>query len=92
MPVEIRSSPTATVTVKVPSVDNRVCEAIRQMLQQSSYREVRMVSCSFHEGVAVLRGKVSSFYFKQAAQELVRRLDGVDQVVNLLSVRGCGKQ
>ncbi len=61
-------------------------QRIQQKLNVSSYFEIRRVSCSFHEGVAILRGRVSSFYFKQTAQEIVRKIDGVDQIVNRISV------
>jgi osmotically-inducible protein OsmY len=60
----------------------------RQRLSQSPYRELKNVSCGTNEGVLVLRGKVSSFYLKQLAQELVRRTDGVGAIVNQLEVDG----
>lgn len=37
-------------------------------------------------GVVVIQGCVDTFYHKQVAQELLRRLDGVARVVNLLEV------
>ena len=48
--------------------------------------ELRFVSCDFHEGVLTLRGRVSSFYLKQVAQTLIRRVDGVGEVNNRLDV------
>ena len=44
------------------------------------------LSCEYCEGVVVLRGRVQSFHEKQLAQELVRRMDGVNIVVNRLVV------
>lgn len=38
------------------------------------------------EGVVVLQGRVETFYHKQVAQELLRKLDGVERIVNLLEV------
>ncbi|TWT77927.1 BON domain protein [Posidoniimonas polymericola] len=38
------------------------------------------------EGSVRLHGSVSTFFEKQMAQELVRRLDGVDRIENLLQV------
>jgi osmotically-inducible protein OsmY len=55
-------------------------------LRNSGYHELYLVSCDFHEGVLTLRGRVSSFYLKQVAQELIRRLDGVGEVNNHLVV------
>jgi osmotically-inducible protein OsmY len=55
-------------------------------LRKSRYHELHLVSCDFHEGVLTLRGCVSSFYLKQVAQELIRRLDGAEEVNNRLEV------
>ena len=55
-------------------------------LRNSGYHELYFVLCDFHEGVLTLRGRVSSFYLKQVAQELIRRLDGVGEVNNHLVV------
>lgn len=38
------------------------------------------------DGAVRLHGSVSTFFEKQMAQELVRRLDGVDRIENLLQV------
>jgi osmotically-inducible protein OsmY len=55
-------------------------------LGKSGYHELHLVSCDFHEGVLTLRGCESSFYLKQIAQELIRRLKGVEEVNNRLEV------
>ncbi|TWT33733.1 BON domain protein [Posidoniimonas corsicana] len=38
------------------------------------------------DGEVRLHGNVTTFFEKQMAQELVRRLDGVDRIENLLQV------
>ncbi len=38
------------------------------------------------QGVVVLQGRVETFYHKQVAQELLRKVDGVERIVNLLEV------
>jgi osmotically-inducible protein OsmY len=55
-------------------------------LRNSGYHALRLVSCDFHEGVLTLRGQVPSFYLKQVAQELIRRLDGAEEINNRLEV------
>jgi len=60
-------------------------EALSQ-LQESGYHELHFVSCDFHEGVLTLRGRVSSFYLKQVAQEMIRRLDSAEEINNRLEV------
>jgi hypothetical protein len=46
----------------------------------------RNLSCEFREGLLLLRGRVSSYYHKQVAQEAVLRLEAVEQVVNQIEV------
>jgi osmotically-inducible protein OsmY len=58
----------------------------QSQLRKSGYHELHVVSCDFHEGVLTLRGRVSSFYLKQVAQELIRQLDGAEEVNNRLEV------
>jgi osmotically-inducible protein OsmY len=53
---------------------NNPCEALRS------------ISADFHEGAAILRGRVHSFYQKQLAQEAVRGVDGVGMIVNVVEV------
>ena len=60
-------------------------EAVRRLVD-SSYPELRTISCDFSDGVLSLRGKVPSFYLKQIAQSLVFPLDGVAQLRNGLEV------
>ena len=38
------------------------------------------------EGVVVLHGRVDTFYHKQVAQEVLRKISGVERIVNLLEV------
>jgi osmotically-inducible protein OsmY len=64
-----------------PSIDD-VAEIARGRLCNSPYMAVRTVSCDFENGVLLLRGRLRSFYHKQLAQETVRRLAGVRQIVN----------
>ena len=69
------------------SKERQVIQAEAQSrLRHSGYHELHLVSCDFHEGVLALRGCVSSFYLKQVAQTLIRRLDGVGEVNNRLEV------
>ena len=64
----------------------RIQAEAQSRLRRSGYHELRLVSCEFHEGVLTLRGRVSSYYLKQVAQELVRQVDGAEEVNNRLEV------
>ena len=46
----------------------------------------RWIQCRFSKGGLYLTGTVPSFYLKQLAQEAIRQLDGVRQVVNEIVV------
>jgi hypothetical protein len=61
-----------------------------ERLKESSYLHGRHVVLEAHEGRVVLRGTVQSYFQKQMAQELVRRIDGVQSVENRLVVHWNG--
>ena len=63
-----------------------IIAAAESVLRQARSGELRSISCDFFEGVLVLRGRVSSYYLKQVAQELVRCTESVQQVDNRLQV------
>ncbi len=72
---------------RIPSGEKAAIEAEAQSrLQTSGHPQLRKVSCEFHEGVLILRGQVPTFYLKQVAQTLVRRLEGVGEINNRLEV------
>ena len=63
-----------------------VTEIARACLCSSPYASLRTLSCDVENGVLLLRGRLGSFHYKQVAQETVRRLAGVSQVVNEIEV------
>ena len=60
-------------------------------LRCSAYRDIRGVTCEFHEGVLTLRGRVPSYYMKQIAQSLVLGMEGVEEINNRLEVESYGR-
>lgn len=58
----------------------------RRQLRESVYPSLRRVTCDYHEGVVMLRGRLPSFFLKQMAQESVRELDGVEVIANYIEV------
>lgn len=58
----------------------------RRRLRSSPYAALHALTCSFHEGVLVLHGRVASYYLKQLAQATVVRIAGVEEVSNRLEV------
>lgn len=58
----------------------------RKRLAQRGYFGLRQVECSFDDGTMTLRGRVPSYYYKQLAQEAVRRVEHVRRLVNRIEV------
>lgn len=65
----------------------QVIRRARDLLWHSAYSELRRVTSSYHRGVLILQGRVSSRYIKQVAQELMGRIQGVHSVINDIEVR-----
>lgn len=77
-------APHATLTDLNPPSD--LATAARDRLRQSPYRAMRSVICEYHHGTLFLRGRLTSYYLKQMAQETVGRLAGIVRVVNRIEV------
>lgn len=71
----------ATAPTTRPLFD-RICDALTTNPHVPS-QNVRVEAA---DGRVVLKGSVSTFFQKQMAQEAIRRLDGVEQIDNLLQV------
>jgi osmotically-inducible protein OsmY len=61
-------------------------QTAQDLLRHGSYPALRRIVCECNQGVLVLRGRVSSFYQKQLAQEGVAHIEGVVRVVNEIEV------
>lgn len=70
---------------------NTLCETdilheAQEALANQLFHLRRNLSCEYSEGQLLLRGRVTSYYQKQVAQEAVLRLDAVEMVVNQIEV------
>lgn len=63
-----------------------IAHAAQDCIRSSKYAGVRLVDCDVHVDRLRLRGRVSSFYLKQIAQEAVRSLNGIEAIVNDIDV------
>ncbi|MBN1853080.1 MAG: BON domain-containing protein [Pirellulales bacterium] len=61
-------------------------ERVHEALRSSPYISESQVHFAAKRGEITLHGNVNSYYQKQMAQETVRRIDGVQQIENLLEV------
>jgi osmotically-inducible protein OsmY len=74
------------VACEVTPGSQAVAARANRCLQESAYMAIRSVSCKYDQDVLFLRGRLTSYYEKQVAQEAVRDLEGVVQVVNQIEV------
>jgi osmotically-inducible protein OsmY len=61
-------------------------EQVQSALNRNPYFPARKLRVEATDGHVLIEGTVGSFFQKQMAQEVVRRLDGVERVVNQLQV------
>ena len=73
-------------TDRAASVSTRIREQAQRRLQERVLCATRRISCEYNDGVILLRGRLTSFYQKQLAQEALRNLDGVKRIVNDIEV------
>ncbi|MCA9130304.1 MAG: BON domain-containing protein [Planctomycetales bacterium] len=72
-----------------PSIDppqQALLQRVDSAIKGSPHLAGHNVFCQEESGVVVLHGRVSSFFQKQMAQEALRKLSGVEKVINELEV------
>ena len=67
-------------------VSKRVTANAQRLLEERLLSATRQIRLEYLEGIMFLRGHLPSFYQKQLAQEAIRNLDGVQQIVNKIEV------
>ena len=61
--------------------------AAQWRLEASAYAALKTVRCRFRQGALVLNGCVPTYFHKQVAQEAIRAVPGITEIVNHISVR-----
>jgi osmotically-inducible protein OsmY len=72
----------AVATISAPTLEQRALGA----LVANPYFSPRRLRLDTQDGRVVLTGSVGTWYHKQMAQEIVRRVDGVREIENCLEV------
>jgi osmotically-inducible protein OsmY len=67
-------------------VDALLVDRARTALERSPHLARKQVRIEAEQGRLVLHGIVGSYFLKQIAQETLRKVDGVEQIENLLQV------
>jgi osmotically-inducible protein OsmY len=70
----------------VAAQKSALLDQVHGALRRTPYMSTGDVRIEEEEGIVRLEGEVRSFFHKQMAQEVIRRLDGVERVVNCLQV------
>jgi len=72
-------------TIETPG-SGELLQRIDSAIKMSPHLASHQVFCQEDSGIVVLHGKVGTFFQKQMAQEALKRLEGVEKVVNELEV------
>jgi len=87
----IRALAIKEIPTSVYPLESQVCDSVVQeiteCLRAHAYREMRSLTVEHCDGVVTLRGEVTTYYYKQVAQESIRRIAGVTKTINLVDVR-----
>jgi osmotically-inducible protein OsmY len=83
---DVRGRTEAVQEAGLPSCSTTVVQAATARLNRDPFLRFKGVFCELREGVLSLSGFLPSYYHKQLAQEAVRGLDGVQQVLNHIRV------
>ncbi|MEZ6116502.1 MAG: BON domain-containing protein [Pirellulaceae bacterium] len=59
---------------------------VHDALSKSPYLVRKRVNCEARDGRVVLRGEVGTYFQKQMATEVLRSVDGIDEIENHLEV------
>jgi hypothetical protein len=70
----------------VATISRPLYDRISDALTANPHVQSQNVRVEAADGRVVLKGNVSTFFQKQMAQEALRRVDGVQQIENLLQV------
>jgi BON domain len=75
-----------STSLSPPTPKMELGERVEQDLREGPYSALRGVHCEFHEGIAILRGRLPTYYLKQVAQTLAAQSAGVRAIVNRIEV------
>jgi osmotically-inducible protein OsmY len=75
-----------------PSRRTPITAVARSRLARTGYQALRAVGCDYRAGVLLLNGRVPSYYHKQLAQEAVRTVPGVEEILNRIEVVGADRR
>lgn len=66
--------------------DRELLQQVKSSLHHRGYRSVRTLEIQIERGIAVLQGRVPTFYMRQIAVECVKNVAGVTQIIDRIDV------
>jgi osmotically-inducible protein OsmY len=71
----------------MPALESTLADRVDQAIQTNPYVSSRALRFETDGSRVVLQGAVKSYFQKQMAQEVIRRVEGVEQIDNCLEVQ-----
>ena len=68
------------------SADQALAEAAERQLRETSFVALHSLRCDCRSGVLVVHGRVPTFYARQVATAMLRKLQGVERVTDQIEV------
>lgn len=78
------------IITDISSAPGELLQRVDSAIRTNPHLVGHKVFCQEDEGTVVLHGRVGSFFQKQMAQETLKRLVGVEKVINELEVDWLG--
>lgn len=75
------------LAMEEPQQHTSLTDRVVRALRQSGFAALRRLECEVVGSVVWLRGDVPTFYTRQVALDLVRRVRGVERVIDQIEVR-----
>jgi hypothetical protein len=66
--------------------DSALVLRVRDQLHQCGYESLRMLEVRVEQGVVVVQGTVSAYYLRQVAVECIRRVAGLNRLIDQIEV------
>jgi osmotically-inducible protein OsmY len=76
----------SSTATKSSSFEPNLAARVDQALQTNPYVNGRLLRFETEGSRVVLQGKVKSYFQKQMAQEVIRKVSGVEEIENCLEV------
>ena len=74
------------IVTDIDTSSRELLARVDSAIKDNKHLSRHQVFCQEESGIVVLHGRVGSFFQKQMAQEALKRLEGVEKIINELEV------